>query len=233
MDHSKRLFVFWTGSNKLSSNRLRCLGSIVSCSGVNVEYVNDANLSRWLVAPLHPAYKFLSLTHRSDYLRAYFMHYHGGGYSDIKQCHFDWSTYFDRLESSDKAMMIGYRERRREDIASLDEKTKDLYHFLPGMGLFIFKPASSLTSAWLGGVNDILDKALPSLQQFPGTYHPRAITGGVHSPALADCIRFQGSRYPFSWNALLGGVLHPILASPTFINALLLEMPYVNLLPYR
>lgn len=35
--------------------------------------------------PLHPSFDHLSTIHRSDYLRCYFMHVHGGGYTDIKQ----------------------------------------------------------------------------------------------------------------------------------------------------
>ena len=49
--------------------------------------MTPANLQDWVVAghPLHPAYNDLSLVHRSDYLRAYLLHHHGGGYCDLKR----------------------------------------------------------------------------------------------------------------------------------------------------
>ena len=230
---SRRIFAFWTGDNTLSPNRQRCLGSLVSCCNVRVEFVNSVNLSSWLVSPLHPAYEFLSLTHRSDYLRAYFMHHHGGGYTDIKMCTFDWIQFFDLLECSDTALMMGYAERRRCDVGSFDKNVCDLYRTLPGMGAFIFKPYSPLTYSWFARLNQLLDRILPALQRTPGSYHPRAISGGVHSPSLLDIISFSGSCYPLEWNTILGGILHPLLASPQFLRTSLLDMPYVDLSPYK
>ena len=60
---------------------------IRAVTGVDLVLVTPDNLGEWLVddSPLHPAYEDLSLIHRSDYLRGYLMHHHGGGYIDIKQ----------------------------------------------------------------------------------------------------------------------------------------------------
>ena len=41
--------------------------------------------------PLHEAYEGLSFVHRSDYLRCYFLNFHGGGYADIKPFHTGWA----------------------------------------------------------------------------------------------------------------------------------------------
>ena len=78
------IYCFWTGTNEMNETRLNGLNKLRSVSGCNVVLITPDNLNDFLIEPLHPAYKYLSLVHRSDYLRAYFMHYHGGGYSDIK-----------------------------------------------------------------------------------------------------------------------------------------------------
>ena len=57
-------------------------------SGCNIILIHDGNLHEWIIpGTLHSSYKYLSYTHRSDYLRCYFSHYYGGGYSDIKNVH--------------------------------------------------------------------------------------------------------------------------------------------------
>lgn len=63
-------------------------------SGVEVKLITPKNLNNYLLPdfPLHPAYDYLSLVHKSDYLRCYFMHFHGGGYSDIKPNYKNWKN---------------------------------------------------------------------------------------------------------------------------------------------
>jgi hypothetical protein len=80
------IYVFWTGDNDMSSNRIKCLEDLKKRSEANVILVNNKNLHEYILKsnPLHPSYGYLSETHKSDYLRTYFMHFHGGGYSDVK-----------------------------------------------------------------------------------------------------------------------------------------------------
>ena len=47
--------------------------------------------------PLHKSFDLLSSVHKSDYLRAYFVHYRGGAYVDIKHMHVDLVPYLDKL----------------------------------------------------------------------------------------------------------------------------------------
>ena len=80
-----RLFCFWTDNNTMSSDRRNALSSL-SNTGLEVIFVNQDNLSNWVLknAPLHTSYKYLSSVHKADYLRCYFMHHYGGAYSDVK-----------------------------------------------------------------------------------------------------------------------------------------------------
>jgi len=75
MNVERKIFCFWTGENEMSTNRRACLNSIVAKSNCEVELVTSDNLGRFVLNhhPLHEAYEFLSYTHRSDYLRCYFM----------------------------------------------------------------------------------------------------------------------------------------------------------------
>jgi hypothetical protein len=100
---NKTLFLIWFGGlENMSANRKKCLDSIYQHAGVDIVLITEDNLNHWLVEPLHPAFEYLSLTHKADYLRSYLMHFYGGAYTDIKFNDFNWLKYFDDLEKSDK-----------------------------------------------------------------------------------------------------------------------------------
>lgn len=224
---NKNIFCIWSGSNEMSNNRKNCLQSIIDNSGCDVIIINPENLHQFDIksSPIHPAYNFLSLTHKSDYLRAYLMHHYGFGYTDIKHINFNWQQYFDLLENSD-AMFIGYAEQRPNDIASSEENIKQAYKSLCGCGHFIFKPKTEFTSMWLNQVHDILDSKLSTLKEHPGHYHPRAIYGGAFQTNL-----FKESKYPLGWNEILGKIIHKLMYN--FQGKYLNSMPYPNLHNYR
>ena len=70
----------------MSDKRKKCLDSIKQNIGVKVILITPNNLDKYILKdyPLHKSYKYLSEVHKSDYLRTYFMHHYGGGYTDIK-----------------------------------------------------------------------------------------------------------------------------------------------------
>ena len=79
---------------------------------MTVTLVTPDSLSRYLLPehPLHEGYPFLSETHRADYLRCYFMHWYGGGYSDIKHTSSSWLPSYDNLMGDANAWAAGYIE---------------------------------------------------------------------------------------------------------------------------
>ncbi|WP_310529783.1 hypothetical protein, partial [Nocardioides sp.] len=83
----RRVFALWTGDNDLTPNRRAALAELRAQEDLVVVLVSPANLSEWLIRahPPHPAYEHLSLVHRSDYLRCYLLHHHGGAYCDLKR----------------------------------------------------------------------------------------------------------------------------------------------------
>jgi hypothetical protein len=221
---NKEIFCIWSGDNEMSSNRQRCLQSIIDNSNAKVILITPNNLSDWIKSsdPIHPAYFNLSLTHRSDYLRAYLMHHYGGGYSDIKLMNFDWSEYFNQLDNSDK-LFIGYQEQHPLHIATNNKIIRNSYKQLCGCGHFIMKPYSDFTYDWINTVNTILDNKLLLLESYPGSYHPRAVLGGVHGQSGI----FLDSKYPLSWNEILGSIIHPLMYR--YIGKFSTNMPQINL----
>jgi hypothetical protein len=109
------IFCFWHSDDLNTMTHLRkvaleCLQSVSKC---NVELITPSRLNDFIVDgyPLHPAFEYLSDVHKSDYLRMYFMHFHGGAYCDIKQIDHSWINYWNMLENDTNTWVIGYSER--------------------------------------------------------------------------------------------------------------------------
>jgi hypothetical protein len=209
----------------MSTNRSHCLNILQKYSGCKVELITPNNISNYILEqyPIHPSYEYLSLTHKSDYMRAYLMYHFGGGYSDIKCNMFNWQKYFDKLLLSENKDFIGYAEQHPAQIASNNILIKSKYNLLAGMCHFICKAKSPIAQQWIQNLHNILDQYLYKLKLYPGHYHPRAVCGGVHGD---ESDKFKDSQYPLHWNEILGSILHPIMYQ--YIDRLLLDMPPSN-----
>lgn len=193
----RRVFAIWAGDNPLTENRSRSLDRIRSTIGLPVELVTPDNLHEWLIDghPLHPAYADLSLIHRSDYLRGYLMHHHGGGYVDIKTPIQSWAPSFDAMASEPDAWVTSYSTTHANWIGKLPGRLgADIlvrYRLMFGKGAMLMRSRTSLTAEWLAEMDRRLDDARDSLSQS---------TGDV----------FGGDGYPLSWTDLLGRTLDPL-----------------------
>ena len=193
----KIIYCFWTGQNEMSVNRKNCLNSIYENSGVEVILITPENLSSFILDkfPLHPSFDYLSLVHKSDYLRCYFMHHFGGGYADIKICNNSWEKAFDNLQNTDK-WLLGYSESRAKDLARVEVQIqKDLNkHFLSVIGncAYICRPYTSFTKEWYDELHFRLDLKFLSLKKYPGNI-------------LGD-----NTGYPLGWTYILGSIFHPL-----------------------
>jgi hypothetical protein len=190
----------------MSENRKRCLYSILN-AGVEVRLVTPQNLSNYVLPdhPLHKSYDLLTPVHKADYLRTYFMHFHGGGYTDIKETKVSWKPYFDLLRNSEK-VLCGYKEVGPNGVAVVEEplysflKTK--WETLPGNCAYICKPRSIITTKWLHQCEHILDlKYELLLKNRPTDYRDH------YEKPMGN---FLKSNYPLRWSEILGSVFQPI-----------------------
>lgn len=191
------IFCFWTGNNEMSGNRKKCLKSIKANADVPIKLITPQNLSTYILDdfPLHEGFQYLSLVHKSDYLRCYFMHFYGGGYSDIKICMNSWRTSFEKLENSNM-WLLGYNETRSRDLAIVEGQIgSDMKrHFLSiiGNGAYICRPNTSFTKEWYDELIRRMDFFYPNLKQHPGN-------------VLGD-----NEGYPIEWTNILGSIFHPL-----------------------
>lgn len=192
------VYCFWTGTNQMSPDRSRAFELLRKNVGAEVVFVTPDNLNKFILQdyPLHRGYNYLSLVHRSDYLRCYFMHHYGGGYSDIKAYSESWLGSFDALEKSSEKWIIGYREIGKRGVAPktgrLGADLKKYWHLLLGNGGYICKPRSPFTTEWYFELHRQMDLLYNRLEKNPGN------TFG------------DNPGYPVEWSQILGCIFHPL-----------------------
>ncbi len=215
----EKVFVFWTGNNKMSINRRRCYNSIKKNIGVPVVLVTPKNLNKFIHKdyPIHPAFKYLSLVHKSDYLRTYFMHLYGGGYTDIKQTDVNWKPFFKNLNSQSNKWCNGYTEIAGGTASNDSEIHKKYYNYI-GNGAYIFKPRTQITKKWFDTLNIKLDENYEKLKENPGQL----------CDSKNDC---KETKYPIYWSYLLGSHFHDILKP--YQDKILHDLPLINTNNYR
>lgn len=204
---ARTIFCFWTGDEIMSENRLKALWTIFKNTGCPIVFITKDTIQEWVKAdaPLHPAFPYLSSTHKADYLRCYLMYHYGGGYTDIKCTTSRWGVFFESLEKSDR-QVLGYQELAHgipHVTGELGDRIRASHRELIGLCAFIFKRACPLAEVWLSRTNDLLDSKLAALQQSPGQ-HPLDQTGVV----LPDG---RKSSYPLRWAEMLGEIFHPLI----------------------
>jgi hypothetical protein len=217
-DDENIIYCFWTGNNEISENRQKAIDNLIQNSECNLILITPDNLQSYILPehPLHEAYPYLSFTHRSDYLRTYFMHFHGGGYSDIKKTPSSWKPAFEDMKQNPEAYINGYPEKCGADIAY--EPVSHLYDKLVGNGCYIVKPNTSFTQEWYSEMITLLDTKLPVLKKM------------TVDPNVRDN---QSSEYPIQWNEMLGRIFHKVLAKYVDNNKILCTVPQPIMSDYR
>lgn len=193
---NKIIYVFWTEDNELTPRRKNNLEILKSKCGVDLHFLNYKEVYSYELPDyrFHEAYKYLSATAKSDYLRSYFMNFYGGAYCDIKRADWNWNNYFDILYDSDSWIM-GYTLSCDIDVAVAPEDSqfsdmKANWQKLIGAGAMICKKNTPLTNYWFNLMTEILDKKLNLLKQNPAQ-HVRDRQGWV-----------TNSGYPLRWSEI-------------------------------
>lgn len=194
------LFAAWMGDNDLTPARRTALESLQEANpDLPLVLVTQDDLDDYIVdgAPLHPAFRDLSAMHRSDYIRAYLMHHHGGAYVDLKIMRQPWSPVFDRLNSTPDVWAAGPPEVNSWNASPakgpLGKEQKRNFPRMAFQAAFAFKPGSSWTSEWLAEVDRRMDYFQRLLADHPAV-DPYGHRGG----------------YPVPWSSLMGQVFSPL-----------------------
>lgn len=217
-----KIYIFWTGDNAIPEIRLKAIKAMKVSSQSNIILVDNSNLHQYIdIKDIHPAYEYLNLAHKADYLRCYFMHHFGGGYCDIKQIKDSWVPSFKLLHTNDNLLCVGYQEIDRGGVANIYQSVLSLnqsinkkiiakatyrfyqinYRNLIGNCAFIFKPRSALTQEWWNTLNKRLDELMPSLELNPAM-HIKDRRGYEYNGVL--------SNYAVPWSYILGDILQPL-----------------------
>jgi hypothetical protein len=218
------IYCFWVGHNNLimNENRKNGLQSLVTNSGVEVILVDNDNLNNYILEdhPLHPGFLYLSDVHKADYLRTYFMHHHGGGYSDIKPCSWNWNEYFDQLESNPDAFGIGAPEDEFELSVTPKQRPWLGQHWdkLMTNDLYIFKSNTEFTNKWYNKLLEIMDLKYNGLKAHPAVFSREAADTAV-------------TQYPIEWGEILLEIFHPLCYEYT--DRLIKTMPLPITKDYR
>lgn len=174
------IFLIWLGGQPLTVNRQRSLEVVSRLNpNLHVILIDDQNLTEYIRDdhPLHSAFENLALTHKSDYLRAYLMHYYGGGYLDVKTISKSWEPAMQRLAQNDEAWVLGYRELSHADATDLpgkmQEQVRRNFFRIVGNSAFVCKPQSPITRSWLAEVERRL-----AYFEAPLMLRPGGIRGG-------------------------------------------------------
>eukprot|EP00931_Biecheleriopsis_adriatica_P046783 TRINITY_DN26907_c0_g1_i1.p1 TRINITY_DN26907_c0_g1~~TRINITY_DN26907_c0_g1_i1.p1 ORF type:complete len:672 (+),score=127.89 TRINITY_DN26907_c0_g1_i1:41-2017(+) len=143
------VWMCWTGHNPIPSHLQLCLKTIQRNAGMPVILVTPSNVLQYLT-DLHPAYPYLHLQHRADYLRCRLLHLYGGIYLDMDTiCLQDLNPLFDLLESYDA---VGYDGSQWGELIGISD-----------MGPF--KPYTEITTLWYNALQGKLQERLSVLQE--------------------------------------------------------------------
>jgi hypothetical protein len=193
----KKLYCFWTGDNKMSDNRKLCLDNLYK-TGLEIVLITNKNLSSYILTnqPLHESFKYLSETHKADYLRTYFMHFYGGAYSDIKNVTGSWIEAYNDLVNDKNKYANGVKEVGEYGVASLNKEIIKNWFKLIGNGGYIFRKNTPFTNEWYNSMLQKMNDVSEELKKYPST-HPQQVYSDTY-------------KYPLRWAELLGEIFHPI-----------------------
>ena len=190
----RKIYCFWTGRNEMPPQRQECLNSMYMNIGVHIQMLYWKDWYNMILPdhPLHEGFRYLSCIHKADYLRCYFMHHFGGGYSDIKYytSQNNWSLCFDIINKHPTIQCIGEPEVQNGSPIS-DYNEPDKIKLLLCNCYFICRRYSDFTSAWY-------DKLLSKMDNFYMALRT--------NPAQDPFGRNKG--YPIPWAALQGEIFH-------------------------
>lgn len=241
----RKIFTLWFGDT-MNDVRRASLRNLHEVSGCELTLVTEDNLDDFVVPefPLPPMFKFLQPVEKADYLRCYLLHFHGGGYSDVKATTGSWIQQFDNIDSS-ALDVVGYPLTSRSHTASLGlaPNRERLFGFskasywkrlgfmmryrnLMGGGAFIIRPHSQFSSQYFRTVSAKMDDYGKWFRSEATQAEREQIRSGRFSIYSKEIV-----GYPLTWGSMVMDVLQPL--SVTHSARVSLTLPVPVLTDYR
>lgn len=212
------VWCYWEGS-AMNENRKKSFQYLTRNIGVPVFLVTRENLDHLIRDdhPLHPAFPFLSVVHRSDYIRAYLLHYYGGGWHDIKATEVSFADCWKYFKDPN-IYLIGRPETPNGPAKVTDaygNYMPDKWQDLVAVPAWIGRGNTDFTVDLLTQIEQVLDQNLDLLKKHPAK-HPREkhvhARNFLHRIQLTIKAYWSGRNldYPLDWT-LFGNVFHPLV----------------------
>lgn len=192
------IYTIWLGPPMSARRRDSLDGLRQANPSLDVRLITEDDLDQYLLPehPLHPTFPHMSVVHQSDYIRLYLMHFHGGGYSDLKPARRSWQPSFDRM-SDPQILVTAYREVSTAYVGAaprqLGVDLRRHYRQLAGPSAFIMRPRSVFTASFYREFLRRLDYYDPAFRLSP----------------VSDPYELPAS-YPLWWGELMGDILHAL-----------------------
>jgi hypothetical protein len=210
------IWCYWEGG-EMSPNRKKSFDFLMQHIEVPIALITRENLSKFIKPdyPLPEAFEYISIVHRSDYIRAYLMHHYGGGWHDIKATLVSYKSVWDEFVDP-KIWIIGRKEIQKGAAKVLDEYGNfipDHYQDLIAVPSWVARSNTLLSKEILVGIENILAQNLDCLKENPAI-HPREkkLPKGNIFKEIFNIIKFKyqkrSTKYPLEWT-LFGNVFHP------------------------
>jgi hypothetical protein len=211
----KVVFVCWFGGYTknlplMSIKRFAAFKSLVENIDVPVILLTHMNYKFFekKTNPIHYAFDYLSANHKSDYLRAYMLHYYGGAYHDVKWRIESWKDEWekDNWTKNENIWIYGRRETYESAIGyppGMKYIQKE-YNKLVTMCWVICKKNTKYTTELLNKIENTLDAKYSELIKFPGYK-----SSGYYSNKPSSLT--EENNYPLRWLELMGEIFHTLM----------------------
>ena len=216
------VWLFWLGG-PLSPQRAKSLRQWKN-TGLQIQLIrleNVESLAARAGFKMHPAFKYLSANHKSDYLRSHLMARLGGFYSDVKPPPRYIRFHLQRFSNSSK-LCAGHRELDISGISLFSPtEVRESWAKLAGNTHFAFKPGTDFANEWVSRVEKKMNEHAERLEKWGVVDPGRGPTDD--EPLFRD--------YPIRWAELQGELFHQLQYDFDFPISLTLPRPSSR--PYR
>jgi hypothetical protein len=213
----KVIWCYWAGG-AMNSARAKSFELLVANIGVPVCLITKENITDFVLEanPLHPAFKYLSAVHQSDYLRAYFLHHYGGGWHDIKATLMNFDRVWDYF-TDQNIFLVGKPEIKDCPARVFDQNGRwmpDFWQELVSAIAWVGKPNTPFSTDLLKNMEAHLELNFELLKEFPGI-HPREKKIEVRNfiakffKTIDFRLKGKNPNYPLQWT-FFGNFFHPL-----------------------